>query len=64
MSNCQSTEFIELETKIQMYISTTVIDITTLIACASELNNITSSLYAILPQDVVTASNILTMIIE
>ena len=64
VSNCQSTEYTDLETAVQNIISTAV-NITTLITFTSELSNITSAQQeAILPQDVATASNILTMIIE
>ena len=64
VSNCRSTEFIELETEVQKISSISVINVTTLIVYASELSNITNTEQAILPQDVQTASNILTTIIE
>jgi len=63
VSKCRSTEFIELETEVQRVISMTV-DVSTLILYTSELSNITNTEQAILPQDAVTASNILTVIIE
>ena len=60
VSNCQSTEFIELESKINL----TTTDVMTLLMYTSELSNITDTEQAILPKDVVTASNILTKILE
>ena len=64
VSNCQSAEYTDLETAVQN-ITSTAVNITTLIMFTSELSNITSAQQeAILPQDVVTASNILTIIIE
>ena len=64
VSNCQSAEYTDLETAVQN-ITSTAVNITTLIMFTSELSNITSAQQeAILPQDVATASNILTMIIE
>ena len=64
VSNCKSAEYTDLETEVQN-VTSTAVNITTLITFTSELSNITSvQQEAILPQDVVTASNILTMIIE
>ena len=64
VSNCQSPVYIELETEVQRITSTTVVNITTLIMFTSELSDITTTEQAILPQDIVTASDILTTIIE
>ena len=61
VSSCQSTDIIELETQVQ---NLTAANVSTLMIFTSELSNITSTEGAILPQDAVTATNILTMIIE
>ena len=64
VSKCQSAEYTDLETEVQN-ITSTAVNITTLIMFTSELSNITSAQQeAILPQDVATASDVLTMIIE
>ena len=64
VSNCQSAEYTKLEMEVTR-ITSTAVNITTLITFTSKLSNITSKQQeAILPQDVATASGILTMIIE
>ena len=63
VSNCQSPVYRELEAEVESITSTTM-NITTLVMFTSELSDITTMERAILPQDIVTASNILTTIIE
>ena len=61
VSICRSTEFIELEAEV---LTQTNVNVTTLIMYTSVLSTITSTEQAILPQDVVTASSVLTEIIK
>ena len=58
MDDCQTGAYKLLESKAMGNINTTA-----LIEYSSELSNLTNTLYPILPQDVITASDILDMII-
>ena len=58
MDECQTEAYKLLESK-----AIRNVDITALIEYSSELSNLTNTLFPILPQDVITASDILDMIV-
>ena len=62
VSSCQSTEFVELEAEVQSIAVTA--NLTTLVMFSNVLSAITSTKQLHLPQDVVIASNTLTIILE
>ena len=62
VSSCRSDEFVELEEEIKSRAMTA--NLTTLVMFSSALSTITSSKQLHLPQDVVTASNTLAIILK
>ena len=59
VDDCQTEEYILLESKVMGNIS-----VTTLIECSSELSNLTNTSMPILPQDVIITNDILDTVIR